>query len=561
MRAAFSPPQKAGSKKHLVIIAICFILVLLAALLLPFWVKISKRPSVSSINPSIGDPGSRMVIRGANFGNERGDGKVEFDGVSPSSSAYVSWHDDYIELLIPVFVESSLIRVVNSYGKSNSMIFMSSNLLPATPAGKGSVSLGPSIDSLSSNSGSIGALLVIKGLNFGANKGDSSVRFSWQGESGVYAPGEEAQKNYVSPSETIGEYESWTDKEIKLRIPDGATSGGISVVTERGSSPVQYFQIVDSPGTKLYAGRKTYALSSFVSISRVNARVPSALYLWVPSPLESPYQKSIKEPVRSSEALFPDYKGLSVYRIVDPKADSVYTISQDFVIQVYGVASDIKADKIKTAPAPLPRFYSALTAPDAFVTSDAPEIQAFSKKLAAKEKNPYKLAKLALDTIISSIVYDPSYISYSLPLAIESGKADAWDMALLYTAVLRALGIPALPVAGVVMDDKRKAWPHFWTEFYIYGIGWIPVDPVLAGGASIGSFVAPFSDSSLYFGNMDDRHIAFSRGLSQVDRITPDGKSVSASRRYSFQSIFEEAAGELESYTSFWSDIEITGVY
>jgi len=36
---------------------------------------------------------------------------------------------------------------------------------------------------------------------------------------------------------------------------------------------------------------------------------------------------------------------------------------------------------------------------------------------------------------------------------------------------------------------------------------------------------------------------------------------VSASRRYSFQSIFEEAAGELESYTSFWSDLEITGVY
>ena len=41
----------------------------------------------------------------------------------------------------------------------------------------------------------------------------------------------------------------------------------------------------------------------------------------------------------------------------------------------------------------------------------------------------------------------------------------------------------------------------------------------------------------------------------------PDGRTVSAARRYSFQNIFEEAAGGLKAYTSFWSDIEITGVY
>lgn len=502
-----------------------------------------------------------MIIYGNNFGSEKAESKVEFDGIAPSSSAYISWHNDHIELTIPVFTQSSLIRVVTVNGKSNSLVFMNKSLLPSAPLGKGSLVLGPSIESLSSDSASIGSLIVIKGLNFGANRGDSRVQFSWQGESAVYVPGEEGKRVYVSPSETLGEYESWSDKEIKLRVPDGAFTGGISVVTERGTSPVRYFQVVDSPGTKSYVGRKTYALSSFVSISRVKARVPSALYLWMPSPQESPYQRAVKTPTRSAEVLFPDYKGLSVYRIVDPKADSVYTINQDFVIQVYGVATDIKAEKIKNPPNPMPRFYSALTAPDALVPADAPEIQALSKKAAGKEKNPYKLAKLILDTITTTIVYNPAGTSDKPLLAFLDGKADAWDMALCYSAALRAAGIPALPVAGVVMDDKLKAWPHFWVEFYIYGIGWIPVDPVLFVGGAIGSFVAPFSDASLYFGNMDDRHIAFSRGLSQIDKLTPDGKSNSASRRYSFQSIFEEATGELESYTSFWSDVEISGVY
>ena len=87
------------------------------------------------------------------------------------------------------------------------------------------------------------------------------------------------------------------------------------------------------------------------------------------------------------------------------------------------------------------------------------------------------------------------------------------------------------------------------------------MDPVLLSGGKVGDFIQPFEDVNRYFGNMDERHIAFSRGLTSVDRITPEGRTVSASRRYSFQNIFEEAVGSISAYTSFWSDVEITGVY
>jgi hypothetical protein len=36
---------------------------------------------------------------------------------------------------------------------------------------------------------------------------------------------------------------------------------------------------------------------------------------------------------------------------------------------------------------------------------------------------------------------------------------------------------------------------------------------------------------------------------------------MAAKRRYSMQTIYEEASGALSSYTSFWSDVEVTGIY
>jgi hypothetical protein len=205
--------------------------------------------------------------------------------------------------------------------------------------------------------------------------------------------------------------------------------------------------------------------------------------------------------------------------------------------------------------------FAGLTAPDPLVPADNKEVVAFMQRTAAKEKNPYRLARLILDGLLAKVSIDEASAANSPVAALASGKADAWDAAILYAAMLRAAGIPALPVAGVIVDESRRAWRHAWVEFYLYGFGWVPVDPALVAGARIGSFVAPFEDSTRYFGNMDDRHIAFSRGLVKLDRITPDGRTVSANRKYSFQSIFEEAAGALSAYTSFWSDVEVTGVY
>ena len=136
----------------------------------------------------------------------------------------------------------------------------------------------------------------------------------------------------VTPLDEDGEYLSWSDKEIRVVVPDGAVSGSLSVRTDRGSSSGRYFEIVDMPGTKTYSDRRTYALRSFVSISRVQATPGNTLHLWLPFPASSAWQKGVKVLSRSHEPLVPEYRGLSVYRLGDLAKDKLLTVSQDFLV-------------------------------------------------------------------------------------------------------------------------------------------------------------------------------------------------------------------------------------
>jgi hypothetical protein len=111
------------------------------------------------------------------------------------------------------------------------------------------------------------------------------------------------------------------------------------------------------------------------------------------------------------------------------------------------------------------------------------------------------------------------------------------------------------------VDPSRKTVRHYWVEVYIYGLGWAPLDPVLGSGASPGGMRAPWDDRSRYFGGIDARHIAFSRGFSALAPMSPEGRRASKDRRWSFQSFYEEASGALDAYSSYWGDIEVTGMY
>ncbi len=190
MRFAASPVRRGGGKSRgaRAFALFMILLLLVSVVILSAWARSASRPVVVSIDPPIGDPGAVLRIEGHNFGRERGDGRVEFDRRVPTYSSYISWSDELVEVLVPLYADSSLVRVVTEKGASNSRLFMSRALLPVRPETGGSAAIVPLVNALSVESGPVGSLLSIRGLNFGANRDSSEVLFSWAGTAAFITP-------------------------------------------------------------------------------------------------------------------------------------------------------------------------------------------------------------------------------------------------------------------------------------------------------------------------------------------------------------------------------------
>jgi hypothetical protein len=132
---------------------------------------------------------------------------------------------------------------------------------------------------------------------------------------------------------------------------------------------------------------------------------------------------------------------------------------------------------------------------------------------------------------------------------------------VIYCALLRASHVPAQPVSGYIIDNQQKPHRHYWVEAYFDGFGWFPIDPSLGKGYKIDTFPGRADSREFYFGNLDDQHLAFSRGFIQLKQMNSDGRPIRKLRMYSLQSEFEESSGGLTSYASYWPDMTITGVY
>jgi hypothetical protein len=86
-------------------------------------------------------------------------------------------------------------------------------------------------------------------------------------------------------------------------------------------------------------------------------------------------------------------------------------------------------------------------------------------------------------------------------------------------------------------------------------------EPVLAADAGPASFIPHTESAVYYFGNIDNQRIAFSHGEVNLSPMDPRGRTAVHDHSYALQNLWEEAAGAINSYSSLWSDIQVTGVY
>jgi transglutaminase-like putative cysteine protease len=517
-----------------------------------------KAPVIESISPRIGVLGEVLTIRGENFGAERRESYVSIAGTAPTNSSYLDWRDDHITLRVPEFGDSGLVYVHTGRKKSNGALFSNADAIPKPVRGP-ETNFAPRIISVEPPSGAVGSLISITGSGFGSSRERGGVFFSWAAESAPGAPAEPGGPESVEVSEAEFGYELWSEREIRVRVPDGAVSGNLEVRTLRGAARPVFFEVSGKPGTKTFRDKRSYAISYSVDIQVREAANPNALYLWIPRPADSPAQRKIEPLSRNYEPFVENHRGTSLFQLNNLSPQSAAHISLSYLAEVYALETSVRVQSIKDGgDSPVKSVY---TQPSPLVPSEEPRIKTQAAALADRERNPYIKARRIYEWLTSEGGIQTAPFAGGALEALEEKQGDSYTAALLFCALARAAGVPAIPAAGVLVDRNRQVIRHYWAEFWVDGFGWIPLDPALGAGAAPDSFNLRPDAAAYYFGNLDNQRITFSRGEQALSQMDPRGRAAARPRSYALQNLWEEAVGGLESYSSLWGDVTITGVY
>jgi len=517
-----------------------------------------KTPVIYSIHPQIGSINEPLTIKGANFGNEKDVSYITIAGIQPTNTAYLDWQDGEITVKVPEFSEVGLVYAYVKGRKSNGVLYANRATLPVqtveTMNGQK-----PRIASISPQTGATGTLLTITGSGFGNTRGNGGVFFPWSAQRPVSMPADAVSLEFIDAAESDFGIELWTEREIRVHVPDGAVSGNVEVRTSKGvGSPALPIDLANRPGVKTFRDKRNYIVSVSVNVQTKAAETPNTLYLWVPRPAASSAQRNTEMLSSSMEPFIENYRGTCLFKLENlaPSGDTKLNII--WKTDVYAIETAVRPLSIRQEANSPARDAYTKSMPQ--LPSDDTRIKNQTAAILGREQNPYTKAQLIYEWMIKQFVFHPEP-GGDLFTALEKKQADFYTAAMLYCAFLRCAGIPCLPVAGVLISPNRQTMNHWWAEFWIDGFGWIPVDPVMGAGAAPSQLDGSQNKASYYFGNIDSRRIAFSRGFSSLAQMDPRGRTITRSRSYSLQNLWEEAVGGIESYSSLWGEVTITGVY
>lgn len=524
-------------------------------------------PEIDSLTPVVGSPGDVVVIKGKNFGNVRDMNYVEIAGSKLTASSYISWSDTSITIVLPANVQNGLVFVGTKYEKSKPTLFANEVNIPVLVPEVNQI-IKPVITSLSSDKIEIGRTLSIFGNNFGDAKGQSKVLFTIDYsnfENNRVIPRNDLTENMIAVSESENGYEYWSNTEVRVRIPDGACSGVVQIDTGKEKSDPVNITIDSQVGKKSFQTKKTYLVQYSADIESIVTKDTSSITFRCPSPIMTSTQPSVMMTEITPSPILENYQNDIIHQatFITNNIDKKTVFSQTFVVVAYEVNSKINQNKVVSYKNTSESIISKYTKPDSLVPSDNEDVINFTNQIVKKETNPYVKAKLIYDYFCKNFeILDRMRNNDSAPVdLIKRNRGDAYDYAVMYTACLRACGIPAVTDGGILVDKDMKTSAHWWCEFYLQDYGWVPVDVALGDGMNYEEWEYDVDSASYYFGNLDSHHILFSKGWNQLKPFSQENKIVQYPRSFALQSIWEEASSGVQKYSSYWSVPVIKGIY
>ena len=514
--------------------------ILLASLLLIF-LRYQRRPKIediSSISASFGDV---IELTGHYFGKGSESSSVLLGSRPLNSASIIEWQDSSIKARVPRRDGAVLIKVKNRSGLSNGVVLGDAKRFPQVEYGSW-LPGAPFVEYIHPPAGGPGTLVSLHGKGFGNHQGSGKIWLNNKDSSSLF----ENKEPNLNLYEEAREIKLWTDAEIRFWVPENTSSGNIYIDKGGQFSNPTFFERDVYPGNYTIGNSVRWSLQQKIRIARPGAFSGNSLYLRIPEPVKGIGQKTaVVLDTFGRNSAFRDGT-LDIYRLDNLATGKNWDIIRQIIVITSSVKIEIVSDIKNNYDISRPSIAASLES-DRWVRPD------LTKQIAARVVNNFagdwKNAQAIYSWVTDFLEPVEEYKNYALSDYIESKQADSFGYSLLFCSLARAAKIPSRPVGGILVakDGSSRQW--WWSEFWLEGLGWVPVDPALG------------ETESDYFGRLDEKHIAFSRGILNSVPLQPYTEFKEPQNFYSLQDIYEEISGNLHSYLSYWPVPEVLSLY
>jgi transglutaminase-like putative cysteine protease len=215
----------------------------------------------------------------------------------------------------------------------------------------------------------------------------------------------------------------------------------------------------------------------------------ASTHLWIPLPQPDGFQDTrslyIDSPVSYRQGRDPEYGNAFAMFTPSPKqAASGFDVTMRFTAtrREHRVSPDTAAiRKLSASSASQPNLKRYLE-PDKLVPLNG-TIAELAREHTAGDTSAIQKARHIYDYVVGTMRYDKSGEGWGRGDAVwacNSKRGNCTDFHSLFIGMMRSSGIPARFEIGFPLPEAKTEADipgyHCWAEFYLDGIGWVPVD-------------------------------------------------------------------------------------